>query len=528
MAAHRTYTAFVNATGTGGKRYRGELDFSTGSRDSVPGLEVLGHIRTSREDVDELFERHIFELLVEEIDSPLLAALAAVAINELARVFWDELTARRAVYPVIAQRVSYPSRSPAGESSTLTGLVALPDVDPGGSFQRKDRVIVLGHATGSTPSSLDFADPWHVLANLIAARGYLVIAPDNWGRGGTSGDAPDGTPRPETYLMAAPTANSALDLVGAVLAHDDYSDFHDPEHDADVTVMGYSQGGHSAVAVWLAAQVGGTGITVRELYSGGAPHSFYRMVRGVLEELNGTCADDVWCRDVDPETVMPYLRHRTLEPMLTYGDLGIARDEIIDGDEVTDEFVSGMLGADPRYDGLRILLQLNSFTNILRPSEAIATRDAAIHLYHSTFDRLVPHQNTLDLAELFSPEFDVVFHDDECSDHRYEALATTIPIVGLVHSVCGIHVINRFLEDLHAKDGKDESVPGPAVAESVPQLPESLRSVAEHRAKAALDSPHLAEFRARTSTATRARLSELLRETGSDVLARLAGQLERP
>ena len=524
LLERRAYTAFVNATDNGGKRYRGELGFSTGSRNTVPGLDVLGHVRTPRDEVDDLFERYVFESLLEEIDSPLLAALAAVAIAEIAEVFWEELTASRAVHPVIAQRVAYRSRSPSGELSTLTGLVAMPAIGASANFQRGDRVIILGHGTGSTPSSLDFADAWHVLANLIAARGYLVIAADNWGRGGTSGDAPDGTPRPETYLMVGPTANATLDLVAAVLSHDDYADFHDPAIDADVTVMGYSQGGHSAVAVWLAAQVGGSGLKIRELYSGGAPHSFYRTVRGALEELNGTCAEDVWCRDVDRETVMPYLTNRILEPLLAYADVGLAREEIIDGDEVTDELVSGVLGTDPRYDRLRIVLQLNSFTNILQPTEATSTRDTAIHLYHSTFDRLVPHQNTLDLAELLSPELDVVFHSDECSDHRYEALAATIPIVGVVHSVCGIHVINRFLEDLHAGD---EGIAGPTVAESVAERTNSLRAVAEHHAKAALDSPDLAEFRARTSTETRARLSEMLRDTGSEVLARLAGQLDK-
>ena len=153
--------------------------------------------------------------MIDEIDSWILRALARVTIGKIADLSWPELTARRAAHDVIAQRVAYGSRNPAGEPATLTGLVAFPVIaaDPG--FRPRDRVVVLSHATGSTPSSLSEEDGWLVLATLIAGRGYLVIAPDNFGRGGSATDPVDGTRQPETYLMANRVAINTLDMVAA-------------------------------------------------------------------------------------------------------------------------------------------------------------------------------------------------------------------------------------------------------------------------------------------------------------------------
>ncbi|MCY4060508.1 MAG: hypothetical protein OXG44_21225, partial [Gammaproteobacteria bacterium] len=96
---------------------------------------------------------YIDKAVIDEIDSWILRVLARVTVGKIADLSWPELTARRASHDVIAQRVAYSSRDPDGEPATLTGLVAFPDIaaDPG--FRPRDRVVVLSHATGSTPSS---------------------------------------------------------------------------------------------------------------------------------------------------------------------------------------------------------------------------------------------------------------------------------------------------------------------------------------------------------------------------------------
>ena len=518
LADARAYTVAVNATDEDEKRYRGELDFSTGFRESSE-LDVPEETATSARDVNRLFDRYIDEALIDEIDSRILRALARVTIGKIADLSWRELTAARATHGVIAQRIGYGSHDPAGEPSTLTGLVVFPDISADPNFHHKDRVVVLNHATGSTPSSLSTDDGWYVLANLIAGRGYLVIAPDNFGRGGTAIHPVDGTAQTETYLMASRVATNSLDMVTAVLGNADYGAFHDTEAEADVVAIGYSQGGHSVVAFWLAAQVGDTGFEIRELYSGGAPHNLYATVRGAVVRLNGSCDDEPWCRDVHLAAVMPYVTKRILPPLLAYGDVGLDTDDVMDGERLADDFVTGMIDREPRFDALKTLLQLSTFTNLVEPSKAFAIPDTRIRLYHSPFDRLVPAQNTRDLLDLLSPEFDARYFAEECDGALYEILAETIRITGLVHTICGMETLDEALQDLHARD----SAAAAGATASHGDEPAPWLAAAESLARDALaDAGGLAGFRNASSADDLGTLAGLLRGYGSSDLEALA------
>ncbi len=526
-----SYRVTVDALADDGRRYQGALEFSTRRGGGEP-LTVLDHVVTPRSEIDELFVRYITDSLLDDIELHVLAVVVARIIGEIAERSWTELTAR-ATYGVVAHSVSYPSRNPEGEPSLLTGLIAMPDVASAsasaGSFERKDRVVILNHATGSTPGSLSSTGSGQLLANLIASRGYLVIAPDNWGRGGSAGDVTSGTDQPETYLMANRVANNTLDMVAAVMASDDYRMFHDPTQDADVSIVGYSQGGHSAVGVWLANQVGGTGLRVRELYSGGAPHNLYQTFRGSLQHLNDSCDGNPWCRNVGTETILHYLTDRILPPLLEYADIGLERSEVFEGDILASDFIAGVLDGDARYDTLKTMLQLNSFTNIINPAETIVAQDSRIHLYHSPFDRLVPQRNTRDLFDLLSSGFDVVFHDDECDSDLYELLFATISRGGVVHTLCGIEMFDEVLKDFRARDAATGNASLVAVgAPSTWASSSRWRSLTEPRAtEAAKDLQALAEFRAGKSQEELQKLADLLREPGSQELSRVADLLSR-
>ena len=518
LADASAYSVTVDATDDEDRRYRSVL--STGHRGDEPRLTVLDHVTTPAGAVGELFDRYVAEALLDDIGSPILRALAALAIGQIADRSWRQLTAGNATHGVISQSVSYDSRNPAGEPSTLTGLVAMPEVGSSGTFEPRDRVVLLSHSTGSTPGSLSFRDGWHVFANLLASRGYLVIAPDNWGRGGSAGDAGNGTDQPETYLMANRVANNSLDMVAAVLAGDDYQAFHSGEN-ADMSVVGYSQGGHSAVAVWLANRIGGAGVRIREVYSGGAPHNLYQTVRGTLVQMNGDCEDDPWCRDVDEETILPYLVGRILPPLLAYTDLGLTPTDLIAGDGLGDDFVTGMLSGDGRYDALKTMLQLNTFTNLVEPADALAADDTRLHFFHSPFDRLVPEQNTRDLADLLAPAFEVAYHDDECAGTDFATLARTVRVVGVVHVVCAMETLDEVLKDFPAREGAvSAGTPAPRPAGEVRRR---WLSLAESYARAAASNPEaLASFRAGKSPEELRMLADVLRETGSEDLRRLA------
>ena len=326
--------------------------------------------------------------------------------------------------------------------------------------------------------------------------------------------------------MANRVAINTLDMVAAVLARDDYRAFRAQGANADVMAIGYSQGGHSVVAFWLAAQVGDVGFTVRELYSGGAPHSLYQTVRGALVRLDGRCGDNTWCRDVHLKAVMPYLTKRVLPPLVAYGDVGLEIDEVVAGDRLTDDFVSGMLDAEPRYDALKTLLQLSTFTNLVEPHKAMTARDTRFHLYHSPFDRLVPAQNTRDLVELLAPEFDARYFAEECDGSLYQLLAERVRITGLVHTICGMEALDEALQDMTARARAD------AVgfqAEAADPKPGRWLDRAEDLARAALDdAPALAEFTATASSDDLRIFAEMLRDTPSADLELLADRLVSP
>lgn len=420
-----------------------EHGFATRAADGRRELTVLDWQRTTLRDVNRLFDRYVEDVLLETVESSFLRRQLENAVQEIARRTWAELTGAHAGYDVLAQRVSYSSRNPFGEpDATLTGLVAHPDV-ASPSFSRRSRVIVLSHATGSTPSDLDGSDTWFILANVLAGRGYLVIAPDNWGRG-------ENRQGPETYLLANRVANNTIDMVRAVLQSEDYNAFHDAGADADIAIIGYSQGGHSAFAAWLAAASGSTDdLNVRELYSGGAPHNLYQTVLGALQAIGDQCDGSPWCRDAEADVVLPYVGRRIMESFLAYTNIGLTESDVLspDGRSIAPNFIRGMLGRDARYDAAKALLQLNSFTNLTNVDAALSSR-THIQLFHSEYDRLVPQQNTVELAAALEGALDVTFHEDECGSGEYEALANLVDTVGVVHAVCALEMLDEALQDL--------------------------------------------------------------------------------
>ena len=428
----------------GDGRYRAELRFATGA-DPGPASLVVQDARTvPRQDVNELFDAYVSGALAEqlaELGADVTAVIRA-AIGQVAEQAWGELTNPNAAYDVVAQHVAYSSRTPRGEpDAQLTGLIAMPDAGLG-SFTRKSRVILLSHASGSTPSSLEASDSWFMLAAMLAGRGHLVIAPDNWGRGGQQSG-------PETYLIGNRVANNSVDLLRIVLASEDYSQFLPPEGPADLSIIGYSQGGHSALAVWLALHTAEVGATVRELYSGGAPHNLYQTVIGALEALADRCDGNRWCRDVGEDAIRTYVIGRAVPAFLAYTDIGLAEEDVLVDGALAPDFLRGMLETDSRFDNAKALLQLNSFTNFIDLGAALPASATRIHLYHSEFDLLVPERNTGELAELLEPAFGVTYHDDECSSDEYRVLAGLVRnVVGAIHTLCGLEMLDEALQGL--------------------------------------------------------------------------------
>lgn len=442
LAPMRSYRVWADAVGEDGGYQQAVLAFTTGADQGPLALTVRDAVPIPRDNVDDLFVLYVFEALLDDI-APSLGALAAALINETARRTWRNVRDPDARYDVVTESVAYVSRDPQGVRSNLTGLIARPVVADVADFVPRSRVLVLSHATGSTPSAMELSDAWYVVAAMFAGRGYLVIAPDNWGRGDL---APDG--QPETYLLANRTANNSLDLLAAVLADEDYGHLHAAaDGKTDVAFVGYSQGGHSAVALWLASLGGEQPWRVREVYSGGAPHNLYRTFKGALEYLAGDCDRNDWCRNVQADVILPYATGRIIPPILAYQATGVSEGDVLEGNALKSTFLAEMLANDAYYDALKITLQRNGFTNLVG-LDGFASNTTAIHLYHSPFDHLVPVANTRDLATVLDPHFDVKFHDSECASDTYGTLRTLVPRAGFIHALCGMEMLDDVLQVL--------------------------------------------------------------------------------
>lgn len=438
-----TYTVTANSKRSNETAFISELLISSGVT-NPSGLTIINQFDLPRDTVNDMFSGYVNGALFDDLDLPLgIESLIRDLVLGIAEANWGNLVDPDSVYDVTSQQVSYLSRHPDGSPSTeLTAAITFPVIPSASDFVARDRVILLTHATGSTPSNLDDTDAWYILANLFASRGYLVIAPDNYGRG-RIGDGPENVP--ETYLMANRTALNTLDLVNQVLEDTAYDDVY---NGSDLAIIGYSQGGHSAIGLHLLIETQGPeNLSIRETYAGGAPHNLYQTVRGVMQHLDGSCDDSAYCRYVDEDTTVPFATDRIFPGFLSYTETGLLLDDLVTGEDINPDFVTAFLANDPKLDNFKAMLQLSSFTQIVSAGDNFSGSDALVHLYHSQFDRLVPFANTSELAAVLEPAVTVDFHENRCNSDGYEAIFNLTDKVGVLHTLCGLSVLDDALAD---------------------------------------------------------------------------------
>ena len=436
LEENASYQIDANGTRSSDARFQASLAFSTGTSAST-SVTVQDSVSIPQSAINDLFQDYVEGALISELEVPgLIESLIIDLVTGLAEANWGTLTDPDPLYAVVAERITYSSRSPSGApSDNLSGLVARPVTGDG--FTPRDRFIILTHATGSTPGDLNAADAWFILANMFASRGYLVVAADNYGRGASSDQE-------ETYLMANRTAYNTLDLARRVLNDSSYANAYSGN---EAAVIGYSQGGHSAIAVWLMHELqASSGIDISLVYAGGAPHNLYQTVRGVLRHIDGSCGD-AFCEYVDDETTVPFATERILPALFAYTNTGLSLNEVVTDDTITDAFISGFLANDAEYDTIKSLLQLNSFTNISN-ANVLSASNAIVHLYHSDYDRLVPAANTDELAAILEASVGVDYHQNHCNSEGYEAIFNLTDRVGVVHTLCGLSVLDDAMQDL--------------------------------------------------------------------------------
>ena len=158
-----------------------------------------------------------------------LQYLRSYSLNEITPQFGSV-----AEYGVDLYKMRYLSPDLNDNQDTLSGLVAVPVAS-----DLLFPLMVYSHGTvdsrESVPSRLSAES---LLSTFFASAGYVVIAPDLLGLGDSEGVHP--------YLHAESTARSSFDMLVALKENENT---HGIFSNQQIFITGYSQGGHSAMAL---------------------------------------------------------------------------------------------------------------------------------------------------------------------------------------------------------------------------------------------------------------------------------------
>ena len=436
LEENTAYSINLRETDAARGEFEGSHKFSTGTVNSRL-LNIQDTVVLQREDIAELFVSYINGALVIKTEMPpLIQDLILQPVIGVADQFWSTLVNPTPIYDVVSESVSYESQDPFGNpSADLKGLISYPVVGADNNFTPRNQMILLSHATGSSPSELNPEDAWFIIANHLASRGYLVIAPDNYGNNPNSLEA-------ETYLLGFQTAINSLDLLR--LGLESYPSIYNGNQ---ITLIGYSQGGHSAVAILSLAPLKFADLEFSQSFIGGGPLNLYSTFKGVIENLDGRCEEAEYCEMIDTSTSEPFATGRILPGFLQYADTGLIIDDLIENDRLKRNFIDKFLKMDPAYEKLKGLLEVNSFTNVKNPDTFFAP-NTKVNFYHSEFDRLVPVANAREFVEVFSEHINLNFDTSQCNSNSFEFISESVDKAGIVHTLCALNVFDSIMEEL--------------------------------------------------------------------------------
>ena len=91
---------------------------------------------------------------------------------------------------------------------------------------------------------------------------------------------------------------------------------------------------------------------------------------------------------------------------------------------------------------------MSSFQNIVNPEEVFNDEDVTLHLYHSTYDRLVPVDNTKEFLSTLDGNVNAMHYEDLCDTSFYEQFFNATDEVGILHTLCGLSMLNHVLNEI--------------------------------------------------------------------------------
>ena len=399
----------------------------------------------TKDELQEFFKGLIGNILggVSEIP-PLLNEIILGVANQFAEKYLPALTTPQTDVPIVTDSITFASIDPAGVlSEQLSGLIAYPDISDIDNFTPKDSVVILYHATSSTPSLQDDDSDttWFLAASLIAAKGYVVITPDNYGIGKSEALT-------ESYLQAQHVATNGIDMLAAVQAAASLrSVLPSGDGPLKVDIVGYSSGAHSAVSTMMQLLLGHQDdFEVSDVYAGTGPYALYETSIGVLEKLIGSCSNAAYCEDVAADFSKGYLISKIGPGYLAYRDTGLEMTDVIIDDIINPSFITGVVASESQYDAFKTNLQIDSFTNVLNYADIMNT--ATLALYHSTADMAIAAQNSRDMYDVVSEGVVTELKIDICSKPDLLRITDVINDPELIHILCGVTTLNDVISKL--------------------------------------------------------------------------------
>lgn len=164
--------------------------------------------------------------------------------------------------------IRYRTEAPGEEPVEATGIITYP-----ADHQFKGVVVGLHYTIGAekeTPSAR-----MALIESALALYGYVVISPDYLGFGPTAD-------KPQSYLHAQTSGQNTADMVFAVR---EYMQQEGRPIDDRLSVVGYSQGGYSALAFMkMAEEQYADKIRLEKVFAGGGPYEPISMFDLFVEE----------------------------------------------------------------------------------------------------------------------------------------------------------------------------------------------------------------------------------------------------
>ncbi|WP_277465238.1 alpha/beta hydrolase [Parabacteroides sp. PF5-6] len=292
---------------------------------------------------------------------------------------------------IVVESIKYRTLDPAEETVAASGIIAYP------ADKIFKGVVVSEHytigANAEAPSSVMAS-----IESALALFGYLVITPDYLGFG-TTRDLP------QPYLHARTAGQTSVDMVFAVREYMDSIGLN--INTTPLTVIGYSQGAHSAFAfARMAEEEYAEEMTIKQVFAGGGPYEPAAMFDFMLQQE----------QLANPATIL-----------LTVIGLDYAEQLDLNYTELFTESIatgcrSWCINKDYTLGQINRLMATDRLTEIIRPEILFSSSDNELHkvmnalerngltdwapkapllLVHGTKDRTVPFLN----AEIASKAF---------------------------------------------------------------------------------------------------------------------------